>query len=63
MALPLSFSVTWTSCGSPKNLAGTSSGPVGRKPGAFLARYQSEPIAGMSLRKTYSRVVMSLTMV
>ncbi len=60
---PLSLSVTVSCCGSEMNFEGTSSGPVGKNPGAFLARYQSEPMAVMSLRKTRSRVVMLLTMV
>ena len=35
----------------------------GRKPGAFLPRYQSVPISFMSSRKTRSRVVTSFTIV
>ena len=49
--------------GSGTNIAGTRTGPVGKKVGKFFARIQSVPIIGMSLRGTRLRVVRSLQMV
>ena len=60
---PLRVSSRCRSPGVATNGAGTRNGPVGRKPGAFLPRYQSVPISFMSSRKTRSRVVTSFTIV
>lgn len=63
MVSPLSLSVTRRSPGSAIDSAGTSHGPSGVKPGAFLQRSQSVPMAFMSRRKTVARSVRSLAIV
>ena len=63
MVSPFSLRVTRRSPGSAMDSAGTIQGPSGVKPGAFLQRSQSVPMAGMSRRKTVARSVRSLAMV